>query len=325
MDRLSKVCASLQSLQPFSDANVCNTLFHYTYNSKKEKIVGTNEIVLNLSRVDKFLDKNEGYQILEPYYHACGHLYEIGAIDKDFYLILRGINEKDIQSHFSNVWVACFSKNGNSEFMKRRYAAGDGWILGISFDRLHTVDTGVFSAECNSVREDNNEFEGDFSLYEVRYSFEEMFEFIKKSLYDYYKIYESKQIYDDKTKEEIVVDITNWLEELCLYYKSPLYEREEEIRLVCKLESKFSSWEDCESGIKIETIFDGDDANIKMVLDKKWLTFESQNLKDGLNTKLNKVFITGKKIKTIIQRLQLKKISILKMLWRHQYGNISYN
>jgi hypothetical protein len=247
-----------------------------------------------LSRVDKFLDKNEGYQILEPYYHACGHLYEIGVIDKDFYLILRGINEKDIQSHFSNVWVICFSKNGNSEFMKRRYAAGDGWILGISFDRLHTVDTGVFSAESNFVREDNNEFEGDFSLLEVRYSFEEMFEFIKERINEYYKIYKSKQTYNDKTKERIVLDITNWLEEFCLLYKNPLYKQEEEIRLICKPNKGFSSWEDAESGIKIKTIFDGDDVTIEMVLDKNWLIFETQNLNDGLDTKLNKVIIKNK-------------------------------
>jgi len=294
-DRLSKVCASLQSPQPFSDANVCNTLFHYTYDANKVKIVGQNEVVLKLSRVDKFLDKNEGYQILEPYYHACGDLYESGSIDKGFYLILRGINEKDLQSYFSNVWVVCFSKNGNSNFIKRRYAAGDGWILGISFDRLHTVDTGIFCAECNSVREDNNEFDGDFSLCEVRYSFDEMFEFIKKSLYVYYKIYESKQIYDDKTKEEIVVDITNWLKEFCLYYKNPLYEREEEIRLVCKLKSEFSSWEDPENGIQIQSSIDGYDAVIEMLLDKNWLVYESQKPDRYSNSELNRVIPISKK------------------------------
>ena len=293
-DRLSKVCASLKSLQPFWDTNLCNTLFHYTNDSKKEKIVSENEVILKLSRVDKFLDKNEGYQILEPYYHACGHLYEIGAINKDFYLTLRNIKEKDLQSHFSNVWVICFSKNGCSEFMKRRYAAGDGWILGISFDRLHTVDTGVFSAEYNSNSEYNNEFNGFFSLLEVRYSFEEMFEFIKERVNEYYKIYKSKQIYNDKTKERIVLDITNWLEEFCLLYKNPLYEPEEEIRLICKPNKEFSSFEDAESGIKIKTIFDGDDVTIEMVLDKNWLIYETQNLNDGLDAKLNKVIIKTK-------------------------------
>lgn len=292
-DRLSRVCASLQSLQPFSDANLCNTLFHYTHNSKKEKIVGKNKVVFKLSRVDKFLDKNEGYQILEPYYHACGHLYEIGAIDKDFYLTLISIKEQDLQRRLSNVWVICFSKNGCSEFMKRRYAAGDGWILGISFHRMHTIDTGIFSAEYNSNSDYNNEFFGDFSLLEVRYSFEEMFEFIKERINEYYKIYKSKQTYNDKTKERIVLDITNWLEEFCLLYKNPLYKQEEEIRLICKPNKGFSSWEDAESGIKIKTFFDGDDVTIEMVLDKKWLTFESQSLNDGLSTKMNKLFISS--------------------------------
>ena len=51
-------------------------LFHYTSKDKKEKIFGNDKLVLWFSRADKFLDKNEGTQILEPYYYACGELYD---------------------------------------------------------------------------------------------------------------------------------------------------------------------------------------------------------------------------------------------------------
>ena len=64
-------------------------LFHYTNYKSKAEIVGDKNIVFKPSRVDKFLDKNEGIQILEPYYHACGDLYESGVIDKNFFLILK--------------------------------------------------------------------------------------------------------------------------------------------------------------------------------------------------------------------------------------------
>ena len=60
-------------------------LFHYTSKDKKEKILGNDKLVLWFSRADKFLDKNEGTQILEPYYYACGELYDKKVIEKNFY------------------------------------------------------------------------------------------------------------------------------------------------------------------------------------------------------------------------------------------------
>jgi hypothetical protein len=296
-DRLSKVCASLKTPQAFSNANMLNILFHYTNNENKEKIVVKDKVVFKLSRVDQFLDKNEGYQILEPYYHACGYLYESGIIEKDFFLILKNIKAKDLQTKFANAWVVCFSKNRNSEFMKRRYASGDGWILGISFDRLHTIDTGIFDCidhlTSNDINLDSHEFNGDFSLYEVEYSFDKMFRFITESLHKYYVIYKSKRRYDGETKEEIVADIVNWLEDFCLRYKSNLYEQEEEIRLICKPESGFSSWEDSDYGIQIKSSIAGHDAVIEMILDKKWLVYKSQQLNNYFDTKSNKIIPTN--------------------------------
>ena len=291
-DRLSNVIISLKSLPNLS--STYKQLFHYTYDEKKKKIVVGDNIVLKLSRVDDFLDKNEGYQILEPYYHACGHLYETGVINKDFYLTLINVKDKDLKAKFTKAWIICFSKNGNSEFLKRRYAAGDGWVLGISFDRLYTAETGLFKCVEHSDREHTNfnssEPNCDISLCEVKYSFDEMFRFITESLTKYYQIYKSMQKYDDKTKEEIVVDIVNWLEDFCLRYKSPIYEPEEEIRLICKLGANFSFWEDRENGIQVELSIDCGDDVIEIVLDKNWLTRETQKPNDTDDTELNKMY-----------------------------------
>ena len=68
--------------------------FHYTRNEIKEKIAGENSVELKLSLVEDFLDKNEGLQILEPYYHACGILYDEKSIDESFYKILISIRQK---------------------------------------------------------------------------------------------------------------------------------------------------------------------------------------------------------------------------------------
>ena len=290
--RLSNVIICLKSLPNLS--STYKQLFHYTDDEKKEKIVDGDNIVLKLSRVDNFLDKNEGYQILEPYYRACGHLYETGVINKDFYLTLINVKGKDLKDKFSNAWIICFSKNGNSEFLKRRYAAGDGWILGISFERMHTADTGLF--DCIDHMDGNYsdfaspEFNGDFSLYEVEYSFDKMFRFIAESLTEYYQIYKLMQEYDDKTKKEIVVDIVNWLEAFCLRYKSPIYEPEEEIRLICKIGADFSFWEDRENGIQVKSSIDCGEDEVEIILDKNWLTRETQNLNAYFDTELNKMY-----------------------------------
>lgn len=283
-NRLTKTGEVLSSPQNVSSENI-GYLFHYTYEDKKEKIVAQDKVVFQLSRVDEFLDKNEGFQILEPFYHACGDLYENGVIAEPFYKILVSIKQKDLSNSFSGAWVLCFSKNGNSNFLKRRYAAGNGWILGLRFNNLDDICT-----------EFPEEF-GTITLYEIRYSFDKLLRIIKSTIKKYYKLYKQAPTEDSLCKKMI----TRWLSEYSLIYKSTDYKLEEEIRLLCKFAPDFSSWKNEKYGVQFESSVNGYCANVKMILDKKRLIYASQKLDTPFDTRLNKTIIAGHEIHTVLK------------------------
>lgn len=283
---ISKLWSILKIPRDISSHDIAK-LFHYTHNAKKEKIVRENDVVFRLSRVDCFLDKNEGFQILEPYYHACGQFCEESKGEKKqaFYEMLMSIGQQDLLSSFTGVWVACFSKNGNSSFMKRRYAAGDGWILGVGFYYLGNlcIDFPV-------------EF-GTINLLEIQYSFNRMVVIIKNALEKCYKVFEKEENQD--FREALKQNIVQWLGEYSLIYKSADYKLEEEIRLVCKFASGFSVWEDAERGIKIEASINGYDPVVELILDKKYLLCETQEPSIYFDTKLNKTIVTTEEIRKV--------------------------
>ena len=114
------------SIRP--DWNLQN-LFHYTRKANIDKIDAGSFIRLRFSKVTDFLDKNEGSSILEPFYHACGSLYDKDIIDKTFFDIARNISYKEIIKQRKHVYIICFSKNGCSPFLKERYSAKDGILI----------------------------------------------------------------------------------------------------------------------------------------------------------------------------------------------------
>ena len=111
-------------------------LYHYTNAVANQKILDGKTLNFQLTKTDAFLDKNEGTSILEPYYHACGHLYETGKIDSGFYLIARSITARMLRDHVADLWALCLTPHGCSSFMKERYAPNDGWILSFTSDAL---------------------------------------------------------------------------------------------------------------------------------------------------------------------------------------------
>ena len=118
-------------LQTWTD-DQCIRLFHYTTNESKEKIVNADSITFKFSNANDFLDKNEGIHIMEPFYHACGTMYERGEIDGSFYAMLKNIQAKDIVENVETAWILCFSRDGCSQFLKERYAPKDGWVLALN-------------------------------------------------------------------------------------------------------------------------------------------------------------------------------------------------
>lgn len=282
-NHLTMVWRTLVRPKNISNENIAK-LFHYTFDDRKEKIVGQDKVVFQLTRADKFLDKNEGFHILEPFYHACGDLYESKIIDEGFYRILRSIDSNDIASTFSGSWIFCFSKNGNSTFLKRRYAAGNGWILGISFDYLDDICID-FPEAC-----------GTMTLYEVEYSFNKILRAMKNAIRKYYIFYKQESKDFSNCKKEII----DWLSEYSLIYKSTDYKMEEEIRLICKFAPHFSSWKNEEHGVQLESSVSGYDANMKMIFNKTKLIYESQKLEICFDTKLNKSMLRGEEIRKVL-------------------------
>ena len=278
-DYITRLECILKSPKDVSNTNIAK-LFHYTSNKKKEKIVTPDKVIFKLSRISQLLDRNEGYQILEPYYHACGELYQDGTIDRNFYELLTSVQQNDISKSFVGMYVLCFSKNGNSSFMKRRYAAGDGWILGGNLDKLEDI--------CIDTPDGFN----CIVLYEVKYSFMKIVRFIKNCLKKYYDFYKQQDIEDSEVKGAIV----KWLSGHSLVYKATDYKFEEEIRLVCKLSPGASKLGNNECGVQFEIFADNDEVGLKMIFDKKWLIYESQDLEPCFDLKLNKNIISKKSI-----------------------------
>lgn len=278
----------LKEPREVSSANI-SMLFHYTRNETKNKIVGENEISFLLSRADSFLDKNEGIQVLEPYYHACGDLFEKSEVSERFYKFLMRINVEELK-RTSKFWVFCFSKNANSVFLKRRYAANNGWILGTAFYTLENL--------CDAFPEEL----GELRLYEVEYSFDKIFEQIKETLRECYEKYvavtqgmtEKYLLYQEKILKK---HIANWLSEYGLICKGHDYSGEEEIRLLCNFKRKTLKRENQEQGWRIEK----KRKTVKLYFAKKRLVYATQELEPCFDTRLNKPIVKVNEIREVLK------------------------
>ena len=151
-DSLEDMQSALWIYSPSTDPKITPlSLYHYTSNESKNKIVNEKNESVNfrLTKASEFLDKNEGTYILEPYFHACGFLYDNCMIDYDFYTLLKSINPSDIAKRAHNLWILCLTAEGYSKFMKERYAPNDGWLIELdekSFDNL----VYAFSSDINN-------------------------------------------------------------------------------------------------------------------------------------------------------------------------------
>ena len=245
------------ALEPGEFINYSN-LFHYTNSKAKEKILYGDYIDFCLSRTEDFLDKNEGIQILEPFYLACGTLYENETIDEEFYLILRSINANTIRNYNSGAWILCLTPNGNSQYMKLRYAA-KGCIIGIP--ELPLDDLCIkFPADF-----------GRINLCKVEYSFEKMYTKFKRDLekiYDRYRKCLNDNVSGSKAETISVLKklMIQYISMICYSYKSSDYKNEEEIRLICYIEKEFSCWNFEAANINVRMLADIDNNDPKLHL-----------------------------------------------------------
>ena len=75
---------------------------------------------------------------------------------------------------------------------------------------------------------------------------------------------------------------------------------EEEIRLICKLAPHFSSWKNEEHGVQFESSVSGYDAVVRITMDKKHLTYATQELDVYFDAPLNKTILTNFDIRKVL-------------------------
>ena len=300
MDDFSDFYECFKGLNEIENINV-SKLFHYTSNEKKASIVNKNGVILWFTRADKFLDKNEGIQILEPYYYACGALYDEKKIDEKFYFLLKSIKSKDLNKHIKNSWVICFCSSGSSKFAKIRYAPNDGWILG--FDAL-------------DVREFCNEFDSEFDMFSLKnvcYGREEFQKYFCETLLCVYQRYrEIAPLNNDLKLAEFDKKIKRFLirsiAEYALVYKGADYRDEEEIRLIYTIKKQFQKWENeaktCTICMSKKVTVNGKEEpqHLEIRFCRDSLIFQSQKTEICFDTKINKPIVTANEIREVLSK-----------------------
>lgn len=289
----------LHRFEELEPRNLLN-LFHYTNKFAKTKIVNDRGIDFRLSRVKDFIDKNEGVQIIEPFYHACGRLHEHGEIDDEFFEIVRSIAVKDIGNKDEDLWILCLSQNGFSSYMKERYASKDGWIIGVQAYALEDLKVNLDNAL------------GYISIVAVQYSNAKMrriFESDLKRLYQWYcydkknNTFGSQKALQQKLKNMISSRLSFY--RYC--YKNADYKQEEEIRVLVNIKPGFTEWSSEENDIVLKREKNNNKSELHLLFGKEYIYSISQKLSWVESTKLNKQFITGEEIREAMISINKRK------------------
>ncbi len=269
----------------------CQTvnLFHYTSTETAKKyIIKENEDYLDFqfTKASELLDKNEGKSIIEPYYHACGYLYDKGIINESFYELVRSIKYNDFDVSM-NCWVLCFSKNGASSFLKERYAAKKCSIIGITKCFLDDA--------INEIQESKHS--PKISINDLYYSFGNMKnEFVKilKTLFRCYRNDINSGMLTDNANELVRNIISDCLRHYSLCFKDSHYKNEEEVRIIFEPYVDFSKLS--LDNDKVCFILEND--RIHMRLDKnKYMYCTSNNIDCTNASDLNNTIISGDAIR----------------------------
>ncbi len=275
-------------------------LFHYTNKFAKAKIVNDRGIDFRLSRVEDFIDKNEGVQIIEPFYHACGRLHELGKIDDDFFGIIRSITVKDIRNKDEDLWILCLSQNGFSSYMKERYASKDGWLIGVQAYALEDL------------KYDFDKSIGYIEIVAVQYSHAKMrriFESDLKKLYRWYCYDKKNNTFGSQRslQQKLKSMISRRLSFYRYCYKSADYKHEEEIRVLVNIKPGFTAWCSDENDISLMRVMNNIKAELHLLFGKEYIYSTSQELSWGESARLNKQFITGEEIREAMRSINKRK------------------
>ncbi len=205
-------------------------LFHYTPLENKNKIIMKEKIDLRFTRADCFQDKKEVLHSVELMKKALSSLFNQNKIDKAYFQVMKdyldiGHDVKEIVGELRSKYVFCFSKNGNSDYLKNNYAcANDSKGVKISFD---VFQLGEF------LHDDEIEGEKDNfpypEMFEVEYNEEEVMAYLQAFLLKMYQLRDQ----DDEKRSISKTIIREVISVIGLVYKDgKQFHQEEETRII---------------------------------------------------------------------------------------------
>lgn len=266
-------------------------LYHYTNADAKQKIVDGKKLDFQLTKTDAFLDKNEGTSILEPYYHACGHLYETGKIDSEFFLIARSITAQMLRNHVADLWALCLTPHGCSSFMKERYAPNDGWIISFTSDALAELWL-AFPKKY-----------GRFERIQIQYSFKIMkrrLESILKRIFNAYKKDSKAQV--PNLREEVTKLLLRIVYFYGLRYKGRDYKEEKEVRLLLRLEKNVRPfiWTSKVKNLEVRFSNNGGKESVHLIFGSPYFYQATQEMSLYNDERLNSSSLTSETIQKVL-------------------------
>ena len=266
-------------------------LYHYTNAVANQKILDGKTLNFQLTKTDAFLDKNEGTSILEPYYHACGHLYETGKIDLEFFLIARSITAQMLRDHDTDLWALCLTPHGCSSFMKERYAPNDGWILSFTSDALAELWL-AFPKKY-----------GRFERIQIQYSFKKMkrlMESILKKIYYAYKKDLETQL--PNVREAVTKLLLHIVYYYGLRYKGKEYQEEKEVRLLFRLAKNVRPfiWTSKVKNLEVRFSNNGGEESVHLILGSPYFYQATQKMSIYNDERLNSPRLTSETIQKVL-------------------------
>ena len=205
-------------------------LFHYTPLENKNKIITKEKIDFRFTRADCFQDTKEVLHAVELMKKALSSLFNQNKIDKAYFQVVKEYLDishdvKEIVGELRSKYVFCFSKNGNSEYLKNNYAcANDSKGVKISFD---VFQLGEF------LHDDEIEGEKDNfpypEMFEVEYNEEEVMAYLQAFLLKMYQLRNQ----DDEKRSISKIIIREVISVLGFVYKDgKQFHQEEETRII---------------------------------------------------------------------------------------------
>lgn len=205
-------------------------LFHYTPLENKNKIITKEKIDFRFTRADCFQDTKEVLHAVELMKKALSSLFNQNKIDKAYFQVMKEYLDishdvKEIVGELRSKYVFCFSKNGNSEYLKNNYAcANDSKGVKISFD---VYELGKFLHE-NEIEGEKDDFPYP-EMFEVEYNEEEVMAYLQAFLLKMYQLRNQ----DDEKRSISKIIIREVISVLGLVYKDgKQFHQEEETRII---------------------------------------------------------------------------------------------